>query len=356
MPSMLNPSCDGGPGSGAAGRWLVRKTVAVAVRSSKGELRRGVWPAVAASTGGCVNRRHARSNCRANWGGGGAVELEVGGGVRIGAVIEGACHAPVSGGAALRGQQPQVHDAVEGQCGDLGSLVSQAEQVGGRARGVRPEKLCVGAGGGGCVRRLRAAGGAKDERAVAERHAAAVVQWSPGEGPRGGCREPAAGQAVGVGVEGAEVAARAGVVLSGESGFVHAEDGGVQGRPVWDGEGRAGRRWSLRQRALRRSNRRGRTWRRFGRSTRLPWSGRRGHGGQAGRSRGCHGGGARGGNHRQRQCPLGCRRTRPPRRGGIGGGPVSRSGAAGRGPRVGRGGGGPRCRGGRGLAPGRAPQ
>ena len=34
MPSMLNPSCDGEPGSGAVGRWLVRKTVAVAVRSS----------------------------------------------------------------------------------------------------------------------------------------------------------------------------------------------------------------------------------------------------------------------------------------------------------------------------------
>ena len=69
LPSMLNPSYDGGAGSRAAGSWLVRKIVAVAVRSSKGELRRGAWPAVAASTGGCVNRRHARSNCRAKWGG-----------------------------------------------------------------------------------------------------------------------------------------------------------------------------------------------------------------------------------------------------------------------------------------------
>ena len=68
MPSMLNPSCDGGPGSGAAGRWLVRKPVAEVVRSSKGVLRPGARPAVAASTGGCVNRRHAKSSCRANWG------------------------------------------------------------------------------------------------------------------------------------------------------------------------------------------------------------------------------------------------------------------------------------------------
>ena len=95
MLSMRNPGCDGGPGSGAAVRWLVRKTVAVAVLRSNGELRKVVWPAVAASTGGCMNRRHARSNCKAKWGG--AVELEVSGGVRVGAVTEGACHAPVAG-------------------------------------------------------------------------------------------------------------------------------------------------------------------------------------------------------------------------------------------------------------------
>ena len=67
MPRMLNPSCDGGPGSGAAGSWLVKKTVAVAMRNSKGELRRGAWPTAAAITGGCVNRRHARSNCKEKW-------------------------------------------------------------------------------------------------------------------------------------------------------------------------------------------------------------------------------------------------------------------------------------------------
>ena len=104
IPSMLNPSCVGGPGSGAVGRWLVRKMAAVGVRSSKGELRWGAWPAVTASTGGCVNRRHARSNCRAKWGG--AVVLEVGGGVRVGAVTGGARHAPVAGGMVLAAQQP----------------------------------------------------------------------------------------------------------------------------------------------------------------------------------------------------------------------------------------------------------
>ena len=40
--------------------------------------------------------------------------LEVGGGVRVGAVTEGARHAPVAGGMVLGAQQPQVHDAVEG--------------------------------------------------------------------------------------------------------------------------------------------------------------------------------------------------------------------------------------------------
>ena len=65
MPSILNLDWVGGPGCGAAGRRLVRKTAALALRSSKGETRRGEWPTVAGSTGGCVNRRHARSNCRA---------------------------------------------------------------------------------------------------------------------------------------------------------------------------------------------------------------------------------------------------------------------------------------------------
>ena len=32
---------------------------------------------------------------------GGAVELEVGGGVRVGAVTEGACHAPIAVGMVL---------------------------------------------------------------------------------------------------------------------------------------------------------------------------------------------------------------------------------------------------------------
>ena len=45
---------------------------------------------------------------------GGTVVLEVGGGVRVGAVTEGACHAPVAGGTVLGAQQPKVNDAVEG--------------------------------------------------------------------------------------------------------------------------------------------------------------------------------------------------------------------------------------------------
>ena len=63
VPSRLNPNCVGGPGRGAAGRCSERYTAVVAVRSSKGVTRRGEWPAVAARMGGCVNRRHARSNC-----------------------------------------------------------------------------------------------------------------------------------------------------------------------------------------------------------------------------------------------------------------------------------------------------
>ena len=31
-------------------------------------------------------------------------------------------------------------------------------------------------------------------------------------------------------------------MLCGEPGFVHAEGGGQEGRPVWDGEGGSGRR------------------------------------------------------------------------------------------------------------------
>ena len=40
--------------------------------------------------------------------------LEMGGGVRVGAVTERARHSPVVGGMVLGGQQPQVHDVVEG--------------------------------------------------------------------------------------------------------------------------------------------------------------------------------------------------------------------------------------------------
>ena len=65
MPSRLDPNCVGGPGRGAARRCSERYTAVVAVRSSKGVTRRGEWPAVAARMGGCVNRCHARSNCRA---------------------------------------------------------------------------------------------------------------------------------------------------------------------------------------------------------------------------------------------------------------------------------------------------
>ena len=148
------------------------------------------------------------------------------------------------GGGALRVQQPQVHDAVEGQREDLGSFVCEAEHVGGPARGVRAENLCLGAGGGGCVRSLHGPGGAPKDCAVAERSDAAVVQRSPRVGPRVGSGEPAAGRAVRLGVEGGEVAVGAGVVLCEEPGFVHAEGDGQKGRPVWDGEGGCGRRAS----------------------------------------------------------------------------------------------------------------
>ena len=69
MPSMLNPSWVAGPGSGTAGRWLMRNTVAVVVQSSKGVIGRGEGPAVAAHTGAYVNRRHARWSCKAKWSG-----------------------------------------------------------------------------------------------------------------------------------------------------------------------------------------------------------------------------------------------------------------------------------------------
>ena len=65
--------------------------------------------------------------------------------------------------------------------------------MGGPAWGLGPEKLCVGAGGGSCVPCFRGAGGAQDERAVTERHDAAVVERGLGEGPQGGRVEPAAG-------------------------------------------------------------------------------------------------------------------------------------------------------------------
>ena len=58
---------------------------------------------------------------------GGAVVLEVGGGVRVGAVTEGARHASVAAGLVLGVQQPEVHDAVEGQRRDLGAFIREAE-------------------------------------------------------------------------------------------------------------------------------------------------------------------------------------------------------------------------------------
>ena len=109
--------------------------------------------------------------------------------------------------------------------------------MGGPARGLGPEKLRVGAGGGVRIRCLCGAGGAEEDRAVTEHHNAAVVECGPEEGPRGGGAEPTAGQVVGFGVEGGEVIAGAGVVLCGEPGFVHAEGGGEKGRSVRDWEG-----------------------------------------------------------------------------------------------------------------------
>ena len=104
------------------------------------------------------------------------------------------------------------------------------------------EVQCVGAGGGGRIRCLCGARGAKKDCALMERHDAAMEERGPGKGPRGGGVEPAAGQGVGLGVEGGEEAGGAGVVLPGEPGLVHAEGGGEEGHPVRDGEGGGGGR------------------------------------------------------------------------------------------------------------------
>ena len=58
---------------------------------------------------------------------GGAVVLEVGGGVRVRAVTEGARHASVAGGVVLGVQQPELHDAVEGERRDLGAFIREAD-------------------------------------------------------------------------------------------------------------------------------------------------------------------------------------------------------------------------------------
>ena len=65
--------------------------------------------------------------------------------------------------------------------------------MGGPAWGQGPEVQCVGAGGGGCIRCLCGACGVKEDYALMERHDAAVVECGPGEVPRGGGVEPAAG-------------------------------------------------------------------------------------------------------------------------------------------------------------------
>ena len=63
----------------------------------------------------------------------------------------------------------------------------------GPARGQGPEVLRVGAGGGGSICCLCGARGAQEDRAFTERPDAAVEECGPGEGPRGGGVEPAAG-------------------------------------------------------------------------------------------------------------------------------------------------------------------
>ena len=82
---------------------------------------------------------------------------------------------------------------MEGQRRDLGAFIREAEQVGGPAWGQGPEVQRVGAGGGGRIRLFRGAGGAKEDCTLMERHDAAVEECGPGEGPRVGGAESAAG-------------------------------------------------------------------------------------------------------------------------------------------------------------------
>ena len=65
--------------------------------------------------------------------------------------------------------------------------------MGGPAWGQGPEVQRVGAGGGGRIRCLCGACGVNEDCALMERHDAAVEECGPGEGPRGGGAEPAAG-------------------------------------------------------------------------------------------------------------------------------------------------------------------
>ena len=59
-----------------------------------------------------------------------------------------------------------MDDAMNSQSGDLGLLISEAEQVRGPARGVRLQKESVVMGGGGRVRGVRGAGWAQEDRAI----------------------------------------------------------------------------------------------------------------------------------------------------------------------------------------------
>ena len=165
-----------------------------------------------------------------------AVEEEVGVGVGVGAVAEGACDAAVLWGVPLRMQKAQVHDAAEGDCGDLGAVERRTEDVGGPAgvhMGVpgRELRLC----GGIPVRRVRGSRRVEEDRAVPEGHDTALEQRGPGHCERAGRLKSLVSQGVGVGVEEGEEGALPRVVLGWEPHLVEGAEEGEWCCPGGDG-------------------------------------------------------------------------------------------------------------------------